>query len=348
MTLPEEALVFGLFSASSLPLGAVCGIVFSPVPQKVTAYFMAFGAGALIFAVATELFGDCLARLVFSSERHDQWVGCKIACQHHFWNLIIQTSTSLFGGLMYLLLNRCLTKESKHTTDASPSGAANSRTEELMQQFGAEPSRAGSTQSFSIDQSGVCAAGVTTTTQSIISVHERRFPDSFFPGSSNVALSMWLGLLLDGIPEALMLGFMTNEKAITFEFLLAVFVANFPEAFSAASLLRVQRVSVSRIFSMWMIVFVLTGLLAMLGSWIMPANPKLHSIASEIRSTGSAAAEGLTGGSMLAMVSTAMLPEACHGGGQLSGFFFVMGFATSVLISALGARFGDPHILIFS
>ena len=58
-----------------------------------------------------------------------------------------------------------------------------------------------------------------------------------------------------------MLGFMTNEQNITFEFLLAVFVANFPEAFSAASLLRAQKVPIRRIFSMWMIVFVLTGLL---------------------------------------------------------------------------------------
>lgn len=65
-------------------------------------------------------------------------------------------------------------------------------------------------------------------------------------GSAQVALSMWLGMMLDGIPEALMLGFMTNEGSVTFSFLVAIFIANFPEAFSGSSLLRGQKMPVSR------------------------------------------------------------------------------------------------------
>ena len=45
----------------------------------------------------------------------------------------------------------------------------------------------------------------------------------------------------------LRLGFMTNEGAVTFSFLVAIFIANFPEAFSGASLLLGQRMSVWRI-----------------------------------------------------------------------------------------------------
>ena len=40
---------------------------------------------------------------------------------------------------------------------------------------------------------------------------------------------------------------MTNEGAVTFSFLIAIFIANFPEAFSGASLLLGQNMSVSRI-----------------------------------------------------------------------------------------------------
>lgn len=65
-------------------------------------------------------------------------------------------------------------------------------------------------------------------------------------GSAQVALSMWLGMMLDGIPEALMLGFMTNEGSVTFSFLVAIFIANFPEAFSGSSLLLGQKMPVSR------------------------------------------------------------------------------------------------------
>lgn len=38
--------------------------------------------------------------------------------------------------------------------------------------------------------------------------------------------------------QSLMLGFMTNEKTITWEFLLAIFVANFPEAPGVALVVR--------------------------------------------------------------------------------------------------------------
>ena len=44
----------------------------------------------------------------------------------------------------------------------------------------------------------------------------------------------------------LRLGFMTNEGSVTFSFLVAIFIANFPEAFSGASLLLGQKMPVSR------------------------------------------------------------------------------------------------------
>ena len=50
-----QALLFGLFSALSLPLGALLGLALAPVSGKVTAQWMAFGGGALVFAVATQL-----------------------------------------------------------------------------------------------------------------------------------------------------------------------------------------------------------------------------------------------------------------------------------------------------
>ncbi|OLQ02940.1 hypothetical protein AK812_SmicGene14161 [Symbiodinium microadriaticum] len=53
--------------------------------------------------------------------------------------------------------------------------------------------------------------------------------------------------------------------------------------------------------------------------------------------------EGLTGGAMLAMVSTAMLPEAFKGAGDRAGLLFVLGFGLSVWITCLGYRFGSPQ-----
>mmetsp|Transcript_27036 Transcript_27036/g.63462 ORF Transcript_27036/g.63462 Transcript_27036/m.63462 type:complete len:157 (+) Transcript_27036:3-473(+) len=149
--------------------------------------------------------------------------------------------------------------------------------------------------------------------------------------------------MLDGIPEALMLGFMTNEGAVTFSFLVAIFIANFPEAFSGASLLLGQRMGVWRIMAMWLILFSLTGLLAMIGSLIMPANVERGSDLAQKRDKVTACMEGLTGGAMLAMVSTAMLPEAFKGAGDRAGLLFVLGFGLSVWITCLGYRFGSPQ-----
>jgi len=46
---------------------------------------------------------------------------------------------------------------------------------------------------------------------------------------------------------------------------------------------------------------------------------------------------------MLAMIATAMLPEAFKEAGELAGIFFVVGFTTSVFIDGLGARFAQPQ-----
>lgn len=158
-------------------------------------------------------------------------------------------------------------------------------------------------------------------------------------------MSMWLGITLDGIPEALMLGFMTNDGSLSWVLLVSVFIANFPEAFSAASLLKGHGLSMAKIMLMWTMVFVNTGLLAMVGSLILPDDVKADSLLDRERSLATSTLEGLTGGAMMAMTATAMLPEAFHGAGQASGLLFVSGFLVSVILNGIGARVGKPQDL---
>jgi len=153
---------------------------------------------------------------------------------------------------------------------------------------------------------------------------------------SNVAIAMWYGMLLDSIPESLMLGFMTCSDSITNAFLLAIFIANFPEAFSAAAIMREQGLSRRRIFCMWALIFVITGVMAAVGVMSMPSNVTPGSRTALLRDQVGASIEGHAGGLMMAMIATAMLPEALHGAGQISGLFFVLGFVSIALISATG------------
>jgi len=330
-----QALLFGLFSALSLPLGALLGIALAPVSSKVTARWMAFGSGALVFAVATQLYGESLFRLAAST--YGPHPGCGPACKERCTNVVLQIICAMIGACLYLALNRWLENLGKP--------------EQQQQQQAAQCD----TRSLRSLELGV-GAGIETVPETsplppIAALSSLRRASTFHEddtgevttSSGNVALSMWLGMMLDGIPEALMLGFMTNEGAVTFSFLVAIFIANFPEAFSGASLLLGQRMGVWRIMAMWLILFSLTGLLAMIGSLIMPANVERGSDLAQKRDKVTACMEGLTGGAMLAMVSTAMLPEAFKGAGDRAGLLFVLGFGLSVWITCLGYRFGSPQ-----
>lgn len=337
-----QALLFGLFSALSLPLGALLGLALAPVSAKVTAQWMAFGGGALVFAVATQLFGESLFRLDASTWIHPatgKSPGCDERCKELCVNNILQIAGAMLGATMYLLLNRWLENRSRPQGEVrhlSPIG---------------EDAQTGS---MELGGLGVASAGVSNFMPAMgtgsMTLSLRRAStlleeeeEATSMGSAQVALSMWLGMMLDGIPEALMLGFMTNEGSVTFSFLVAIFIANFPEAFSGSSLLRGQKMPVSRILLMWMVLFTLTGLLAMIGSLIMPANVARGSDLAKKRDSATALMEGITGGAMLAMVSTAMLPEAFKGAGDKAGLIFVLGFVLSVWITCVGYRYGGPQ-----
>lgn len=86
------ALIWGAVSAVSLPLGAVIGLWARP-PKKVTSSLMAFGGGALLFALTIELFAHALHR---SHEGHDI-------------RIILATMIGAgAGGLLFEFLNQLL------------------------------------------------------------------------------------------------------------------------------------------------------------------------------------------------------------------------------------------------
>ncbi|CAJ1329829.1 unnamed protein product, partial [Effrenium voratum] len=226
-----QALLFGLFSALSLPLGAILGLALAPVSAQVTSRCMAFGSGALVFAVATQLFGESLFRLYASTWGHPG--GCGPRCKDLCVNNVLQIFGAMGGALLYLLLNRWLENRNKR----SPSESARQATFDGSLELGA--SMASQLHHGSSMMSMRRMSSILPEDAGVSFLHDAE-------AAPNVALSMWLGMMLDGIPEALMLGFMTNEGAVTFSFLVAIFIANFPEAFSGASLLSGQKMPVSR------------------------------------------------------------------------------------------------------
>jgi CRP-like cAMP-binding protein len=95
--------IWGLVSAVSLPVGAVIGIWSKP-SQKVTSSLMAFGGGALLFALTIELFAHSLH---LSHEGHDKII------------IISTMFGAIAGGLIFEILNRILNSKGGFLRKAS-------------------------------------------------------------------------------------------------------------------------------------------------------------------------------------------------------------------------------------
>lgn len=91
MDLSTQAFLWGIASAVSLPLGAALGLAWRP-GSRISSAFMAFGAGALLFALSVEL----LAHVPNHVRDH----GLKA--------LAVAAGAAVMGGLLFDLLNQAL------------------------------------------------------------------------------------------------------------------------------------------------------------------------------------------------------------------------------------------------
>ena len=135
-----------------------------------------------------------------------------------------------------------------------------------------------------------------------------------------------LGIVLDGIPESLVLGLTVLEAGtINVAFLVAVFLANLPEAIAATTaLLRAGR-NGSQIIRFWVLVAIGFGVTSLVGYVVLDAaSPRTVAFVL-----------AFAGGAVLTMLANTMMPEALHYGGKLAGLLTTVGFALAFAISSL-------------
>jgi CRP-like cAMP-binding protein len=154
-------------------------------------------------------------------------------------------------------------------------------------------------------------------------------------------LAIWLGILLDGIPESFVIGAgllvllqakvelidsLRFVEVIPFTLIAGLFLSNFPEALASSANMRLQGWSKGNIFLMWFSLMVITAIGAGLG----------YLLASELNQTWLILAEGLAAGAMLTMIAAAMIPEAVHmGSASAVGLSTLAGFLAAISFKLL-------------
>jgi CRP-like cAMP-binding protein len=158
---------------------------------------------------------------------------------------------------------------------------------------------------------------------------------------SGAGLAVWLGILLDGIPESIVIGAsfavlvamrtmeggdLTFATLIPYTLVAGLFLSNLPEAMSSSIAMKREGFSSSRVLTMWVALVVVTGLGAGLG----------FAVSDQLPVTFLAAIEGMAAGAMLTAIASTMIPEAVHlSGGHTVGLGTLAGFLSAVAFKLL-------------
>jgi zinc transporter, ZIP family len=139
-------------------------------------------------------------------------------------------------------------------------------------------------------------------------------------------LAIVLGIVLDGIPESLVLGLtIVVGGSVSAAFLVAVALSNVPEAVAATSGLARSGWSGARILGLWTLVSLVSGAAALVG----------FAVFDDASSTLLAFVLAFAGGAILTMLADTMMPEAFEHAGPLVGVVTTFGFALAFALSAL-------------
>lgn len=158
----------------------------------------------------------------------------------------------------------------------------------------------------------------------MLTVHEQRSQIQAHAGEG-APLAIFLGALLDGIPESVVIGASLLDLArVELVLVVAVFVSNVPEALASAVGMRQHGYRARFVLGLWAGLVVFSGLAAYLGNVLLSGTaPWLI-----------AGIQGLAAGGILAMLADTMMPEALEQGGPFVALWTALGFLAAVFLGS--------------
>jgi ZIP family zinc transporter len=138
---------------------------------------------------------------------------------------------------------------------------------------------------------------------------------------SNLIIPMVLAIILDGVPESIVIGLgLFKGGAVSLAMLVAVFVSNLPEAIAGSTGMKQDGWSTKKIILLWLFIAIVCSLSTVAGFSLF-ANTSVLWLSF---------IQAFAGGAILMMLANSMIPEAYEHGGKLAGVATVLGFSLSV------------------
>jgi hypothetical protein len=297
------AFLLGTVSAISLLLGSIVGILVTPRPS-ITAGLTAFGAGALLAALSVELIAPTVIKIV--EEKH---AGIPGAESHAFYTMASLLIGCILGGVLFVICDELLNNR----------GAFMRKVSTMIGHMNIVALRKSQKQ--------------IENDEHILESDEMK---AEMKEHGNAPMSIWMGLLIDGIPESFVIGagFLTLLSAqigagvdpaftdiIPYTLVAGLFLSNFPEAMSSSIGMKKQGMSTSKILLLWGSMVLIIAIGSVVGYNIGASIP--HELEIGI--------EGLAAGAMLTMIAQTMIPEAVHiGGPKVVGLSVLAGYLSAV------------------
>jgi ZIP family zinc transporter len=154
----------------------------------------------------------------------------------------------------------------------------------------------------------------------------RRDGDANPAAQSSMVVPLVLGIILDGIPESVVIGLgILQGGTVSLAMLVAVFISNLPEAAASTAGMRSRDWSRMKIFLLWSAIALVCACASAAG-YALLGDASNHLLA---------VVQAFAGGAMLMMLANTMIPEAYEHAGKLAGVATVLGFAVAVFIVVL-------------
>jgi ZIP family zinc transporter len=141
--------------------------------------------------------------------------------------------------------------------------------------------------------------------------------------NASLVIPMILAIILDGIPESIVIGLGIFEGgAVSLAMLAAVFVSNLPEAIAGTTGMKAGGWKSRNIILLWLSIAVICAFASLAG----------YSLFTNTSAEWLSFIQAFAAGAILIVLTNSMIPESYEHAKKFAGIFTVLGFSFSILI----------------